>query len=79
MNKGQHNTFKKLSPDFFSIEFFNFFLYFRMLIVYNIQAHGFYVFYIHMAVVVKWLTQRIVAPSCARSNRVSRPIRKYKP
>ena len=27
-----------------------------------------------MAVVVKRLTQRIVAPSCARSNRVSRPI-----
>ena len=26
-----------------------------------------------MAVVVKWLTQRIVAPSLARSNRVSRP------
>lgn len=26
-----------------------------------------------MAVVVKWLTQRIVAPSCARSTRVSRP------
>lgn len=29
-----------------------------------------------MAVVVKWLTQRIVAPSCARSNRVSRPMLK---
>ena len=29
----------------------------------------------HMAVVVKWLTQRIVAPSFARSNRVSRPMR----
>lgn len=27
-----------------------------------------------MAVVEKWLTQRIVAPSFARSNRVSRPI-----
>ena len=27
-----------------------------------------------MAVVEKRLTQRIVAPSCARSNRVSRPI-----
>ena len=31
-----------------------------------------------MAVVVKRLTQRIVAPSCARSNRVSRPICKHK-
>ena len=33
----------------------------------NITKHS------EMAVVVKWLTQRIVAPSCARSNRVSRP------
>lgn len=33
-----------------------------------------YIIIKHMAVVVKWLTQRIVAPSCARSTRVSRPI-----
>ena len=31
-----------------------------------------------MAIVVKWLTQRIVAPSRARSNRVSRPTKIFK-
>ena len=29
-----------------------------------------------MAIVVKWLTQRIVAPSLVGSNPISRPIRK---
>lgn len=31
-----------------------------------------------MAIVVKWLTQRIVAPSLVGSNPISRPIRKKK-
>ena len=44
-----------------------------MLIVYNIRAHGFYVFYIHMAVVVKRLTHRIVAPARVSSILTSHP------
>ena len=32
-----------------------------------------------MAIVVKWLTQRIVAPSLVGSNPISRPIKDAKP
>ena len=35
MNKGQHNTFKKLSPDFFSIEVKNEIVYIQYDITYN--------------------------------------------
>ena len=31
------------------------------------------------AIVVKWLTQRIVAPSLVGSNPISRPIKQIKP
>lgn len=33
----------------------------------------------HMAIVVKWLTQRIVAPSLVGSNPISRPSKKISP
>ncbi len=33
----------------------------------------------HMAIVVKWLTQRIVAPSLVGSNPISRPSKKNSP